>query len=171
MDPAAERAFRDFAAARLPALLRFGHVLTGNPAAAEDLVQSALVRTVASWSRVRRRDDPEGYVRRTMVNLQTNVWRARPWREGLTADLPELANARSMESEYDDRDRMWRALATLPPRQRAVLVLRYYSELSEAEIAETLGCSKGTVKSQAAKALAKLRLLTAFAGSDQEVRP
>lgn len=171
MDPSAERAFRDFAAARLPALLRFGHLLTGNPTSAEDLVQSALVRTAASWSRVRRQDDPEGYVRRTMVNLQINVWRARPWREALTADPPESPNARSMEAEYDDRDRMWRALATLPPRQRAVLVLRYYSDLSESEIAETLGCSRGTVKSQAAKALAKLRLLTAFTSSDQEVRP
>ncbi len=171
MDPAEERAFRSFAAARLPALLRFAHLLTGNPMAAEDLVQNALTRTALSWSRIRRQDNPEGYVRRTMVNLQANYWRGRPWREALTADPPESPNARSMEAEYDDRDRMWRALSTLPPRQRAVLVLRYYSELSEAEIAETLRCSRGTVKSQAAKALAKLRLLTDFTESDQEVRP
>lgn len=171
MDAAAERAFRGFASARLPALLRFAHLLTGDPTAAEDLVQSALARTALSWSRVRRQDDPEGYVRRTMLNLQSNVRRGRLWRESPTADLPDVREPLSPEDEYDDRDRMWQALATLPPRQRAVLVLRYYSELSEAEIAETLGCSRGTVKSQAAKALAKLRLLTDFTGSDQEVRP
>jgi RNA polymerase sigma-70 factor (sigma-E family) len=171
VDPAAERAFRGFAAARLPALLRFGHLLTGDPRSAEDLVQSALARTALSWPRVRRQDDPEGYVRRTMLNLQANVRRGRPWREAPTADPPDVVEPRSAQDDYDDRDRMWQALATLPPRQRAVLVLRYYSELSEAEIAETLGCSPGTVKSQAAKALAKLRLLTDFTGSDQEVRP
>lgn len=171
MEPAAERGFRDFAAARLPALLRFAHLLTGNPTAAEDLVQDALTRTALSWSRIRRQDNPEGYVRRTMVNLRANHWRGRPWRESPTAEVPEVADPRSAEAAYDDRDRMWRALATLPPRQRAVLVLRYYSELSEAEIAETLGCSRGTVKSQAAKALEKLRLLTEFTDSDQEVRP
>lgn len=171
MDPPGERAFRSFAAARLPALLRFGHLLTGDPSSAEDLVQSALARTALAWARVRRQDDPEGYVRRTMLNLQSNVRRGRPWRESPTADPPEVVEPRSPQEEYDDRDRMWQALATLPPRQRAVLVLRYYSDLSEAEIAETLGCSRGTVKSQAAKALAKLRLLTALTDSDQEVRP
>jgi len=171
VDPAAERAFRDFAAARLPALLRFAHLLTGERTSAEDLVQNALTRTALSWSRIRRQDDPEGYVRRTMVNLQTNVWRRRLWREAPTGEPPEVMDPRSAEAAYDDRDRMWRALATLPPRQRAVLVLRYYSDLSEAEIAETLGCSRGTVKSQAAKALGKLRLQTEFTDSDQEVRP
>lgn len=171
MDAAAERAFRDFVAARLPALQRFAHLLTGDRTTAEDLVQNALTRTALSWSRIRRQDDPEGYVRRTMVNLQVNVWRRRLWRESSSAEVPELPVTRSAEAEYDDRDRMWRALATLPRGQRAVLVLRYYSELSEGEIADTLGCSRGTVKSQAAKALAKLRELTAFTDSDQEVRP
>ncbi len=171
MDAAAEKAFRSFAAARLPALLRFAHLLTGNPTAAEDLVQSALTRTALSWSRVRRHDNPEAYVRQTMLNLQRNVWRGRPWRVAPTAEPPETIDSHCAEDEYDDRDLMWRALGTLPPRQRAVLVLRYYSDLSEAEIADALGCSRGTVKSQAAKALAKLRVLTAFTDSDQEVRP
>lgn len=145
-------AFDDFARARMRALLRFAHLLTGDPDRAADLVQDALERTLLAWSRINRKDDPEGYVRRAIVNRHVSVWR-RLRRERLVADLPE--------SPYDDagvRDgELWAALGTLPPRQRAVLVLRYYEDLSEADAASVLGCSVGTVKSQSARALARLR--------------
>jgi len=152
-----EQAFRDFAAARLPSLLRFAHLLTADRATAEDVVQTALARTALAWHRIERRDDPTAYVRKAIATTAANHWRRKPWRERPVAELPDRAAAVDPHAAYDDRDAMWRALATLPPRQRAVLVLRYYSGLSEAEIADELGCSRGTVKSQASKALARLR--------------
>ena len=152
-----ERAFREFAAARLPSLLRFAHLLTSDAATAEDVVQTALARTALAWHRIERRDDPTAYVRKAIATTAANHWRRKPWRERPVAELPDRAVDVDAEAAYDDRDAMWRALATLPPKQRAVLVLRYYSGLSEAEIAEELGCSRGTVKSQASKALARLR--------------
>jgi RNA polymerase sigma-70 factor (sigma-E family) len=144
-------AFDAFVRARLPELLRFGRVLTGSSEAAADLVQDALERTLVAWNRLESRDEPEGYVRRIMVNRNISVWR-KLRREQVTADVYD----RGLEDRQFDHD-MWHALSTLPPRQRAVIVLRYYEDLSEADIARTLGCSVGTVKSQASKALAKLR--------------
>ncbi len=145
-------AFDEFAQARMRALLRFAHVLTGDRDRAADLVQDALERTLLAWPRVQNKGDPEGYVRRAIINRQVSVWRRRR-RERLVAEPPE--------SGYDDagaRDReLWDALATLPPRQRAVLVLRYYEDLTEADAAAVLGCSVGTVKSQASRGLARLR--------------
>jgi RNA polymerase sigma-70 factor (sigma-E family) len=144
-------AFDDFAQARMRALLRFAHVLTGDRDRAADLVQDALERTLLAWPRVQSKGDPEGYVRRAIVNRQISVWRRRR-RERLVAEPPESA--------YDDsrHDReLWDALGTLPPRQRAVLVLRYYEDLTEADAAAVLGCSVGTVKSQASRGLARLR--------------
>jgi RNA polymerase sigma-70 factor (sigma-E family) len=149
--------FRSFVAARSPSLLWFAHLLTGDRYAAEDIVQTALAKTAAGWSRVRRKDNPEGYVRRAIVNTHLNAVRRRPWREQPRDHLPEGVDARRRERELDDRDAMWQALAGLPPRQRAVLVLRYYEDLSESDIADVLGCSRGTVKSQAAKGLLHLR--------------
>ena len=145
--------FDAFVRARLPDLLRFGRVLTGNNEAAADLVQDALERTIMHWSRVESRDDPEGYVRRVMVNRNISIWR-RLRRERITDTLPD--------DGYTDRHRdreLWEALLTLPPRQRAVIALRYYEDKTEAEVAAILGCSVGTVKSQASKAIAKLRAL------------
>jgi RNA polymerase sigma factor (sigma-70 family) len=107
-------------------------------------VQTAFAKTALGWSRVRRRDNPEGYVRRAIVNTHLNAMRRKPWREQPREYLPEDAEVRRPERELDDRDAMWHALAELPPRQRAVLVLRYYEDLSEADIAEVLGCSRGT---------------------------
>lgn len=150
-------AFDAYVAARMSALLSYAHLLTGDPSAAEDVVQTALARTALAWRRVRDKDHPEAYVRRAIVTTQLNAWRARRWREMPYADVPDHAAYDESEARSDDRDAMWAALRTLPPRQRAVLVLRYYEGLSEAEIAETLGCAAGTVKSQAAKALARLR--------------
>jgi RNA polymerase sigma-70 factor (sigma-E family) len=153
-------AFDDFARGRMRELLRFAHVLTGDADRAADLVQDALERTLMAWPRIERKDDPEGYVRRAIVNRHVSIWR-RLRRERLVAETPD--------QPYDDaggRDgELWAALATLPPRQRAVLVLRYYEDMSEADCAAVMGCSVGTVKSQAWKALARLR---AGASIDQE---
>jgi RNA polymerase sigma-70 factor (sigma-E family) len=152
MDPEERAAFDAFARARLGALLRFAHVLTGDPHLAADLVQDALERTVLAWPRITRKDDPEAYVRRAIVNRHVSVWR-RLRRERLVADTPEHLDLHT--ARHDDV--LWQELATLPPRQRAVIVLRYYEDLSERQIADVLSCSTGTVKSQTSKALARLR--------------
>jgi RNA polymerase sigma-70 factor (sigma-E family) len=154
-----EADFRAFVAARSPALLRFAHVLTGDRHHAEDVVQTALAKTALAWPRLRRKDNPEGYVRRAIVTTHLNMMRRRPWREQPHEVVPEQGDGRRLDHEFDERDAMWQALAELPPRQRAVLVLRYYEDLSEADIADVLGCGRGTVKSQAAKGLLHLRQL------------
>ena len=158
-------AFDAFVHARLPALLRFAYALTGDPHTAADLVQDALERTGMRWNKVERQGDPEGYVRRAILNGRVSRWRKHR-RETLVDCVPE----RTTSYEVPSRDeQLWQLLATLPPRQRAVLVLRYYEDLSEVQIAATLGCSPGTVKSQSSKALAKLRVaLTPPAPSAEE---
>jgi RNA polymerase sigma-70 factor (sigma-E family) len=147
--------FEEFVVAALPSLLRFGVVLTGSRDRADDLVQAALVKTMRRWRDIDR-SHPAAYVRRVMVTTQVSWWRAGR-RESTLPDSFEAVAQGDAEASYDDQDQLARALATLPPRQRAVIVLRYYSGLSEAEIAEVLGCAPGTVKSQAAKALRTLR--------------
>jgi RNA polymerase sigma-70 factor (sigma-E family) len=158
--------FEDFVAGRGQALQRFGYALTGDWALAEDLLQTALAKAYPRWSRVLR-DDPEAYVRKIMVNTWSSWWRRR-WRGELpTRQLPEVA-APDSYADVDSRHALRAALAQLPPRQRAVVVLRYHQDLSEAQVAELLGISAGTVKSQAARALASLRAqgtLTAY-GAD-----
>lgn len=148
--------FAAYMGARQPALLRTAYLLTGDLAGAEDLLQQALAKLYLSWDKVREREALDGYVRRIMVNEHTSLWR-RAWkrRERSTDEVPETGAA----DAYDDgtRDQLWAFVQTLPPRQRAVIVLRYYEDLSEAEIARTLGVSVGTVKSQASRALAALR--------------
>ena len=158
-------AFDAFVRARLPALLRFAYALTGDPHTAADLVQDALERTGMRWNKVERQGDPEGYVRRAILNGRVSRWRKHR-RETLVDCVPERMTA----YEVPRRDeQLWQLLATLPPRQRAVLVLRYYEDMSEVQIAATLGCSPGTVKSQSSKALAKLRVaLTPPAPSAEE---
>ena len=162
-------AFDAFVRARMPALLRFAHALTGDPHTAADLVQDALERTGMRWSKLDRQGDPEAYVRRAILNGRTSRWR-KLRRETLVDALPDLRAATEPARHDDD---LWRLLATLPRRQRAVLVLRYYEDLSEEQIAATLGCAPGTVKSQASKALAKLRVAldTAPAGPETLTRP
>jgi RNA polymerase sigma-70 factor (sigma-E family) len=150
-------AFDAFVRARMPALLRFAHALTGDPHVAADLVQDALERTGMRWSRLDRLGDPEAYVRRAIVNGRTSRWR-KLRRETLVETIPDRRPATEPSLHDDD---LWRLLATLPTRQRAVLVLRYYEDMSEEQIAVTLGCAPGTVKSQASKALAKLRVALA----------
>jgi RNA polymerase sigma-70 factor (sigma-E family) len=151
-----EDEFTEFVAAALPGLLRFGHVLTGNAAAAEDLVQTALGRSLRAW-RLRRIEDPRSYVRKVMVNSYASWHRRHGGREWAVAEpAGDSVTAEDHACRVDDRDAVWRALQELPPRQRAVVVLRYYEDLTEAEIAAVMGTSAGTVKSQAARALRRL---------------
>ncbi len=147
--------FEAFVAARSRHLLHAAHLLTGDRHRAEDLLQTALTRAYLRWDRIDS-DDPEGYVRRTMVNAHTDWWRKKPWREQSTDEVPDV-EVPDGAAAYDVRDTVLTALATLSGRQRAVVVLRYYEGLSEAEIAAALGCSAGTVKSAASRAMAKLR--------------
>ncbi|TDD25862.1 SigE family RNA polymerase sigma factor [Actinomadura sp. KC06] len=147
--------FDDFVSARLPALYRYACALTGNRHDAEDLVQEALTRTGAGWRRVRRKDDPEGYVRITMVRLMIN--RRRRNREQLMADPPDRAADDQRLDGVTALAATQAALAGLPRGMRAVLMLRYVDGFSDEQIADVLGCSAGTVRSQACRALAKLR--------------
>jgi RNA polymerase sigma-70 factor (sigma-E family) len=148
--------FESFAAQRLPALYRYAMVLTQNRHDAEDLVQEALTRTGLRWNAIRRKDDPEGYVRTAMVRLMANR-RRRPKREVTMAAPPEaVAEDVGLQRLLDD-DGLRSRIAALPPRMRAVLVLRYVETRSEEEIARLLGCSRGTVKSQVSRGLARLR--------------
>jgi RNA polymerase sigma-70 factor (sigma-E family) len=150
----AEReSFEAFVHARLPALLRFAHAVCGDPDTAADLVQDALERTGVRWSRIEHTGDPDAYVKRAIVNGRTSRWR-KLRRESLVDAVPE-GTGRYDPPPHDAE--LWRLLATLPARQRAVLVLRYYEDMSEQQIAQILGCAPGTVKSQASKGLSKLR--------------
>jgi RNA polymerase sigma-70 factor (sigma-E family) len=145
--------FEEYVAARRAALLRTAYLLTGHREDAEDLVQVALVKVVPRWSRIE--DDPEPYVRKVLVHESVSRWRRRRWREVHTDRLPDTP----IKDPGADRVALQQALARLAPRQRAVVVLRYYEDLTEAETARVLGVSVGTVKSQARDALARLREL------------
>jgi RNA polymerase sigma-70 factor (sigma-E family) len=153
--------FEEFAAANTAALLRYAAVLTGDRHLAQDLVQDALIRTHDRWSRVESADRPDAYVRRIVVNLYLS-WRRRAAvrRTTLTADgqPPHGRTVPGPADAHAERDALWGRLAALPPRQRAVLVLRYYEDLADADIAAVLGCSAATVRGHAFRALAALRL-------------
>jgi RNA polymerase sigma-70 factor (sigma-E family) len=157
VDEQGREAFRGYVAARSPALLRTAYLLTGNRADAEDLLQTALAKTYLAWDRIREREAVDGYVRRVMVNTQTSWWRRRKVDEYPTDELPERGLGRDAADDLALHDALWAALAGLPKRQRAMVVLRYYEDLSEAETAEVLGVSVGTVKSTTSRARAKLR--------------
>ncbi|MFC4592233.1 SigE family RNA polymerase sigma factor [Sphaerisporangium corydalis] len=152
----ADRAiYADFVATRSDRLLRVAYMLTHDWATAEDLLQESLVKTWFAWPRL---SEPEAYARKVLVTTYVS-WRRRRWRHELPSDeLPEGVRAGDGSEKSDERDAMWRALGRLPVRQRAVMVLRFYEDLSLAEAADVLGCGIGTVKSQTAKALAKLRM-------------
>jgi RNA polymerase sigma-70 factor (sigma-E family) len=145
--------FDEFVATRTSALLRTAYLLTADHGLAEDLLQTALAKSWFAWGRID--GPPEPYVRRVLVTTYATWWRRR-WRaERPTEQLPDRPAVE--EPAVEDRDALWRALDLLPRRQRAVVVLRYYEDLSEAETADALGISRGTVKSQASRALAALR--------------
>lgn len=151
----AREQFDGFVRGRGAALHRTAYLLTGDWALAEDLVQTALARSWPAWGRIQHAD-PEGYVRKVLVNTHASWWRRR-WRgEVPTLVLPDRAGA-EQDGGRDDRPALHAALLRLPPRQRAVVVLRFSEDLSEAATAELLGISTGTVKSTTSKALARLR--------------
>ncbi|MEU0671538.1 MULTISPECIES: SigE family RNA polymerase sigma factor [unclassified Streptomyces] len=165
-----EGQFQDFVRARWSRLVRTAYLLTGDVHHAEDLTQTALAKAYRSWRRIARSDNPEAYVRRMLVSCNSDRFRKRRVTEALTAAPPERAG-RDDESvgRVDERGSLLAGLARLPAKQRAVVVLRYWEDLSEAEVAEVLGCSPGTVKSQASKGLAKLRLYPGLMREDRTV--
>jgi RNA polymerase sigma-70 factor (sigma-E family) len=170
VDPEAE-GFAQFVQARERALQRTAYLLTGDWALAEDLVQTALARAWPRWERIQRRDDPEIYVRRVMVNTWT-TWSRRRWRgERPSAAVPDSAASGDVAEEVTARIGLREALGSLTPRQRAVLVLRVYDDLSEAQVADVLNCAVGTVKATMSQALAKLRQNPRLTGLiEQEAR-
>ena len=150
--------YEEFAAARLPALLRYAVMLTGDPHLAQDLVQETMVRIQLNWRRVSRAEAPEGYVRRMLTNQFLDWRRTSWWKRVLLHPDPEgAAVTTDHAAAVDARDEMWSRLARLPRQQRAALVLRYYEGLPDAEIAETLGCAVGTVRGYISRALSTLR--------------
>ena len=148
--------FTEFAHASWASLYRTAYLMLGDAAEAEDLVQTALAKTYAAWPKVRDVNAAPGYARTVLVNTASSWFRKRSWRnERPTEVLPDLV----VEHDPSDRPALMTALAILPPRQRAVVVLRYYEDLSVAQAASALGVSEGTVKSQTSDALARLRTL------------
>jgi RNA polymerase sigma-70 factor (sigma-E family) len=153
---APDEAFTAFVAARSQALLRTACLLTGDWSSAEDLLQTALAKTYLRWSHIDRHGTAEAYVRRVLVNTSTSWWRRR-WRgEVPTATLPDRPSEEGTPGVVD-RSSLWPALMELPRKQRAAIVLRYYEDLPDQEVARLLGCSEQTVRSQCSRALAKLR--------------
>lgn len=158
MDALGQKQFREFVAARSPALLKTAVLLTGGDRhAAEDLLQNALMKAVGRWHKI---DEPEAYVRQVLYRQQIGRWRLR-WRqrELTVADPPETTVDRDGAGEAEQRIAVRRALAKLTARQRTVLVLRFFEDLPEADVAELLGCSIGTVRSTTHRSLEKLRRL------------
>ncbi|GAA4905674.1 RNA polymerase sigma-70 factor (sigma-E family) [Nonomuraea thailandensis] len=149
--------FAEFVATRSDSMIRLAYVLTGDQHAAEDLLQTALAKTVAHWRRIRT--NPEAYVRRVMYHEQVGRWRSPRWgRERVVQELPERPVG-DRTGEVETRVTLAQALRALPARKRAVLVLRYYEDLPESEVARIMGCSVGTVRSQTHQAIVRLREL------------
>jgi RNA polymerase sigma-70 factor (sigma-E family) len=151
--------FREFMRGRWPAMVRLAYGLTGDLGHAEDVAQAAFARAYASWSRVARTGNPDAYVRRIVINENNSRFRRRRVAESLVDAVPEPSGRRAADAAdaLGDSEALVKALRRLGPRQRAVIVLRFWMDMSEAETAAALGCSVGTVKSQASRALAALR--------------
>jgi RNA polymerase sigma-70 factor (sigma-E family) len=149
-------AFDAWAGARVAALLRFAYLVTGSQHAAEDAVQSALTRACEKWSRVRRTADPDAYVRRMVVNAHVSAWRRSGRRELTVAEVRDTEASDHAEG-IATGDAVWRVCTTLPPQQRAAVVLRYYEDLEYAEIAAILGVTQATARSHVHRALATMR--------------
>ncbi|WP_055717313.1 SigE family RNA polymerase sigma factor [Streptomyces torulosus] len=164
---ARDEEFQSFLVGRWPRLMRTAFLLTGERHAAEDLVQTTLEQVYAAWRRVASTDDPDAYVRRVMINAHARRHRRR-LKEFLAprtdSDLvPEVPDSGDRIAQADDRGALLTALSQLSPRQREAVVLRYWEDLSESQAAEAMGCSVGSVKSNAAKGLAKLRAIPGLA--------
>jgi RNA polymerase sigma-70 factor (sigma-E family) len=151
--PVARANLAEFVGAQYAVLLRTAYLLTGSSHEAEDLVQAALLKCLRRWETI---DDPLPYVRRVMTTLHISRWRRHRARELLTAIVPDRRE-RDRTEDVTERHALHAALRRLPPRMRAVVVLRFWADLSEAETANVLGCSIGTVKSTASRGLARLR--------------
>ncbi|MEU2712683.1 SigE family RNA polymerase sigma factor [Streptomyces sp. NPDC007205] len=152
--------FASYVRARQPVLLRTARSLTANLSDAEDLLQTALAKTYAAWERIEDQRALDGYVRRALLNTRTSQWRKRRVDEFSCDELPEpepVPGDGDPAERQALHDAMWQAVMRLPARQRAMVVLRYYEDLSEAQTAEVLGVSVGTVKSAVSRALGKLR--------------
>lgn len=152
--------YDEFARSRLGPLLRYAVMLTGDPHLAEDLVQETLVRVQLKWRRVSRADVPDIYVRRMLTNAFLD-WRRGRWARHVVLDNHSDERRHGAVADHADatgeRDEMWQLLGTLPKRQRAALVLRYYEDMADAQVAEVLGCAVGTVRAHISRALATLR--------------
>ena len=160
--------FAEFVAARWASLYRLAYLLAASPTGAEDLLQTTLEKAYMNWARIGRMQYAEAYVRRMLANTLVSS-RRRAWtRERPSDNLPEMAGD-SGEMPVLDRSLLWPLVCALPDRQRAVIVLRYYEDLSEAQIADVLGCAPGTVKSQSSAAIAALRRAAAAAGVGEGV--
>ena len=151
--------FSSYVRARGPVLLRTARSLTANQSDAEDLLQTALTKTYVAWERIEDHRALDGYVRRALLNTRTSQWRKRKVDEYACEEVPERGTlpAPDPAEQQSLHDAMWRAVLKLPDRQRAMVVLRYYEDLSEAKTADVLGVSVGTVKSAVSRALRKLR--------------
>lgn len=170
MDQKSEQAFREFVAARSGALLRLAVGLVGERPAGEDLVQSALTRAFVHWSRVSRADDVDAYVHRIVVTTYLSQVRRKRVRELLTFQVHE-PSPEAISYGVDDQQALFPALRQLGSKQRAVVVLRYYQDWSDEQIAALLGCTTSTVRSQAMRALAQLRELPELADYRPCARP
>jgi RNA polymerase sigma-70 factor (sigma-E family) len=159
-----DESFRRFVVEQRRSLLRSAYLLTGDRGHAEDLVQTALLKTYRHWDRVAGRGDPTAYVHRVLVTTSTSWWRRLASTEQVIASVPD----RAADPGWEHDDELVRALRDLPPRMRAVVVLRFYEDLSEAQTAEVLGCSVGTVKTQSSRAMARLRELLSPAPLERE---
>lgn len=155
-----DRGFREYVTSRSRSLLRTAYVLTGNRADAEDLVQAALAKTFLAWDRIEDSGALDGYVRKAMVNTHISWWRRRRLDEYPTDEVPDRAvvDDAGDAGDSDLQDTLRRAIDRLPRRMRAAVVLRYYEDMTEAEVADALGVSLGTVKSTVSRAVAKLRI-------------
>jgi RNA polymerase sigma-70 factor (sigma-E family) len=162
------RDFEDFIAVRGDSLMRFALMLTGDPHRAEDLVQTALARVYPRWGRVSAMERPEAYVKTVLVHANLRWWRRRASSEVPVAEPREVPTA-DPSTALAARDAAWRLLGTLPRRQRTVLVLRYYEDLPDSDIAAILACQPATVRSLASRALASLR--AALPHLDKEALP
>ena len=155
-------AFAEFARGRSHALFRVAYLMVGDHGLAEDLLQEALTKTYVAWPRLRDPSKAEAYTRKAITTTAISWWRRKAWHgERPRGDLPELAA--NPGHDPTERDWLWQELQSLAPRQRAAIVLRYYEDLTEAQTAEALGVSVGTVKSQVSDGLKRLR---AKLGSD-----
>jgi RNA polymerase sigma-70 factor (sigma-E family) len=166
----AQQQFTAYVRDRRPVLLRTARSLTANRCDAEDLLQTALTKTYLAWDRIADRGALDGYVRRTLVNTRTSQWRRRRVEEYACEELPEndTVSVPDPAEQQAQRDALWSAVARLPGRQRAMLVLRYYEDLTEVQTAEVLGVSVGTVKSAVSRALVKLRADPDLTGAIRE---